>query len=82
MTSGHPWKSSDELYMRRALELARQALHGLGDLLRAASGEAGERDHEPRRQRTRKYAHADEQNQRPSLTATAPAGTHPSRLDE
>ena len=25
MTSGHPWKSSDELYMRRALELARQA---------------------------------------------------------
>jgi len=25
MTNGHPWKSSDELYMRRALELARQA---------------------------------------------------------
>jgi len=25
MTNGHPWKSSDELFMRRALELARQA---------------------------------------------------------
>jgi tRNA(adenine34) deaminase len=25
VSSGHPWKSSDELFMRRALELARQA---------------------------------------------------------
>ena len=63
-------------------EFAGQILHGHGNPCRTTSGEAGERNRQPSRQRARQHTHADERNQRASFVATAPVGSHTYRLEQ